>query len=150
MGGDATASVCNDISEGTGAVDLSTLVGVSGGVFSAGWRPPFLTVGHFLTATYLALGDYVYEYTVSGGGLCSTSIALITISVTDCALCPNPPTHGLCLFGQYLLFGRSLDGNGDLRRGRRQAIPSAVPGGLGDRCATGAIDIAASSAAFIR
>ncbi|MBK8474451.1 MAG: hypothetical protein IPL33_20995 [Sphingobacteriales bacterium] len=36
-GGDATASVCNDNTEGTSAVDLSTLVGVSGGVFSA-WR----------------------------------------------------------------------------------------------------------------
>ncbi|MBK8473001.1 MAG: hypothetical protein IPL33_13025 [Sphingobacteriales bacterium] len=37
-GGDATASVCNDNTEGTSAVDLSTLVGVSGGVFRCCWR----------------------------------------------------------------------------------------------------------------
>ncbi|MBK8472994.1 MAG: hypothetical protein IPL33_12990 [Sphingobacteriales bacterium] len=42
-GGDATASVCNDNTEGTSAVDLSTLVGVSGGVFSAVGGAPALS-----------------------------------------------------------------------------------------------------------
>ncbi|MBK8474458.1 MAG: hypothetical protein IPL33_21030 [Sphingobacteriales bacterium] len=92
-GSDATASVCNDNTEGTSAVDLSTLVGVSGGVFSATGGAPALS-GTSFEGNGLALGDYVYEYTVSGGGLCPDDIALITISVTDC-ITSNPCTAPL-------------------------------------------------------
>ncbi|MBK8474463.1 MAG: hypothetical protein IPL33_21055, partial [Sphingobacteriales bacterium] len=66
-GGDATASVCNDNTEGMGAVDLSTLVGVSRRRVQCCWRRTRF-VGHVLTATAWRWA-IMSEYTVSGGGL---------------------------------------------------------------------------------
>ncbi|MBK8474453.1 MAG: hypothetical protein IPL33_21005 [Sphingobacteriales bacterium] len=144
-GGDATASVCNDNTEGTSAVDLSTLVGVSGGVFSAVGGAPALS-GTSFDGNGLALGDYVYEYTVSGGGLCPDDIALITISVTDCALCPNPPTAGFAYLDNTYCLGEVLTATVTLDAGATAGTYGAVPSGLVIDAATGAMDIAASSA----
>ncbi|MBK8474449.1 MAG: hypothetical protein IPL33_20985 [Sphingobacteriales bacterium] len=94
----------------------------------------------------LALGDYVYEYTVSGGGLCPDDIALITISVTDCALCPNPSTAGFAYLDNTYCLGEVLTATVSLDAGATAGTYSAVPAGLVIDAATGAIDIAASSA----
>ncbi|MBK8472998.1 MAG: hypothetical protein IPL33_13010 [Sphingobacteriales bacterium] len=58
-GGDATASVCNDNTEGTSAVDLSTLVGVSGGVFSAVGAAHPLGPARVFEGKRVGSGDYV-------------------------------------------------------------------------------------------
>ncbi|MBK8474469.1 MAG: hypothetical protein IPL33_21085 [Sphingobacteriales bacterium] len=66
-------------------------------------------------------------------GLCPDKIALITISVTDCAFVRIRRCR-LCLFGQYLLFERSLYGNSNFRRGGRRRGIQCCSFGLGDRC----------------
>ncbi|MBK8472996.1 MAG: hypothetical protein IPL33_13000 [Sphingobacteriales bacterium] len=68
-GGDATASVCNDNTEGTRCgrfIDFGRRIGRR---VQCCWRRTRF-VGHGFEGNGLALGDYVYEYTVSGGGLC--------------------------------------------------------------------------------
>ncbi|MBK8474466.1 MAG: hypothetical protein IPL33_21070 [Sphingobacteriales bacterium] len=82
------------------------------------------------------MGEYVYESTVSGGGLCPDDIALITISVTDCALCPNPSTANFAYLDNTYCLGEVLTATVSLDAGAT-AGAWCCSCGLGDRCSYG-------------
>ncbi|MFS4448125.1 VWA domain-containing protein [Maribacter sp. 2307UL18-2] len=75
-GADNTISVC----EGT-VVDLSELVTVPGGTFSA--TNGGSVNGNEFDTSGLSPGDYSIEYTVDGGDFCPDDTALITVSVAE-------------------------------------------------------------------
>ena len=90
-GNDASATVCSNTADGATTIDLSTLSGVAGGSFSAQAGAPTLS-GTTFDGNGLALGSYSYNYTVLGNAPCPDDVAVISVTVNDCALCPNPPT----------------------------------------------------------
>jgi len=91
---DGTDAACNDNTEGTSTVDLDdALLGTpdAGGAWSITTDPSGSAVigaGNIVDFNGLAVGSYVFTYTVTATAPCTDDTAIVTVDVTDCDPCP--------------------------------------------------------------
>ncbi|HRI26516.1 MAG TPA: PKD domain-containing protein [Chitinophagales bacterium] len=144
-GTDNSASVCNDASEGVTTVDVNTLInGMPGGIFYPLNGAPVLAGGSLFNGVNLNPGAvYQYQYTVSGTTPCPPDEAVITLAVSDCAICTNPPVAEFSYTNtNYCVNGGTI--LPVLATGASTGVWSVFPSGLSLNPNNGAIDLANS------
>jgi gliding motility-associated-like protein len=142
-GNDASSTACDNASEGTSSIDLSTLTSVAGGTFAPVGSAPALT-GTTFNGVGLTVGTaYQYSYTVTATPPCSDAVATVSITVNDCASCPNPPTAGFSYASPYC--ANAGTATITLSAGASAGTFTAVPAGLSINATTGAVDLATST-----
>jgi uncharacterized surface anchored protein len=141
-----TATVCNDATEGTTTQDLNALLsaGVSGGgTWAALGSAPAPTAAGIVDGAGIAAGTiFQYTYTVTGASPCPDDVAMVAITVTDCATCPAPPVADFTLTSPVCETSGSV--SPVLSAGSTSGVWSASPAGLAIDPASGAIDVASS------
>jgi hypothetical protein len=141
-----TATVCNDATEGTTTQDLNALLsaGVSGGgTWAALGSAPAPDAAGIVDGAGIAAGTMLqYTYTVTGTSPCPDDVAMVAITVTDCATCPAPPVADFTLTSPVCETSGSV--SPVLSAGSTSGVWSASPAGLAIDPASGAIDIASS------
>jgi gliding motility-associated-like protein len=142
-GNDANSTACDNASEGTSSIDLSTLTSVAGGTFAPIGSAPALT-GATFNGVGLSVGTtYQYSYTVAATPPCSDAVATVSITVNDCASCPNPPTAGFSYASPYC--ANAGTATITLSAGASAGTFTAVPAGLSINATTGAVNLATST-----